>query len=118
VVANGQGEMKGKLFRMAHIGYYDYLDTIGGLAALEHVLGQVSGKPVEFGSAVRAAQECTHGKPNGRRCGLAGLPSSARKAARMDAVCTATSAAAGVGCGLVDRNPWPEFHSPGKSNRQ
>src|ERR1700722_17476111 len=23
VVANGQGEMKGKLFRIAHIGYYD-----------------------------------------------------------------------------------------------
>ncbi len=57
VVANGQGEMKGKLFRMAHIGYYDYLDTIGALAALEHVLARVSSKPVEFGSAVRAAQE-------------------------------------------------------------
>src|SRR5262249_8899918 len=28
VVANGQGEMKGRLFRIAHIGYYDYLDTI------------------------------------------------------------------------------------------
>lgn len=57
VVANGQGEMKGKLFRMAHIGYYDYLDTIGVLAALEHVLAHVTGQPVEFGSAVRAAQE-------------------------------------------------------------
>jgi len=57
VVANGQAEMKGKLFRMAHIGYYDYLDTIGALAALEHVLGHVTGKAVEFGSAVRAAQE-------------------------------------------------------------
>jgi aspartate aminotransferase-like enzyme len=56
VVANGQGEMKGKLFRMAHIGYYDYLDTIGALAALEQVLAQVTGKPVEFGSGVRAAQ--------------------------------------------------------------
>ena len=41
--------MKGKLFRIAHIGYYDYLDTIGVLAALEHVLAQVTGKPVEFG---------------------------------------------------------------------
>jgi len=56
VVANGQGEMKGKLFRMAHIGYYDYLDTIGALAALEHVLAQVTGKSVEFGTGVRAAQ--------------------------------------------------------------
>ncbi len=57
VVANGQGEMKGQLFRIAHIGYYDYLDTIGILGALEHVLARVTGKPVEYGSAVRAAQE-------------------------------------------------------------
>src|SRR3954463_12863265 len=29
VVANGQAEMKGQIFRIAHIGYYDYLDTVG-----------------------------------------------------------------------------------------
>lgn len=57
VVANGQGEMKGQLFRIAHLGYYDYLDTVGILAALEHVTAEVTGKKVEFGSAVRAAQE-------------------------------------------------------------
>jgi aspartate aminotransferase-like enzyme len=57
VVANGQGEMKGKLFRIAHLGYYDYLDTIGVLAALEHVLASVTGKPVKYGVAVGAAQE-------------------------------------------------------------
>lgn len=57
VVANGQAEMKGKLFRIAHLGYYDYLDTVGVLAALEHVTEEVTGKAVEFGSAVRAAQE-------------------------------------------------------------
>jgi aspartate aminotransferase-like enzyme len=57
VVANGQGEMKGQLFRIAHLGYYDYLDTIGILAALEHVLASVTGRPVEYGAAVRAAQE-------------------------------------------------------------
>ena len=57
VVANGQGEMKGQIFRIAHIGYYDYLDTIGILGAIEHVLARVSGKPVEYGAAVRAAQE-------------------------------------------------------------
>jgi aspartate aminotransferase-like enzyme len=57
VVANGQGDMKGKLFRIAHIGYFDYLDTIGILAALEHVLASVTGKPVEYGTAVRAAQQ-------------------------------------------------------------
>ncbi len=57
VVANGQGEMKGRLFRIAHIGYYDYLDTIGILGALEHVIARATGKSVEYGSAVRAAQE-------------------------------------------------------------
>lgn len=57
VVANGQGEMKGKLFRIAHIGYYDYLDTIGILGALEHVLGRVTEKSIEYGAAVRAAQQ-------------------------------------------------------------
>ncbi len=56
VVANGQGEMKGKLFRIAHIGYYDYLDTIGVIGALEHVLAG-AGAPVELGAGLRAAQE-------------------------------------------------------------
>jgi len=56
VVANGQAEMKGQLFRIAHIGYYDYLDTVGVLAALEHVIAETTGSKVEFGSAVRAAQ--------------------------------------------------------------
>jgi aspartate aminotransferase-like enzyme len=67
VVANGQGEMKGKLFRIAHIGYYDYLDTIGILAALEHVLASVTGKPVEYGAAVRAAQEVYARSAAGKR---------------------------------------------------
>src|SRR5215469_11693881 len=57
VVANGQAEMKGQLFRIAHIGYYDYLDTIGILGALEHVLARVTDKSVEYGAAVRAAQQ-------------------------------------------------------------
>jgi len=57
VVANGQGEMKGQLFRIAHLGYYDYLDTVGILAALEHVIASVTGRGVEYGAAVRAAQQ-------------------------------------------------------------
>jgi aspartate aminotransferase-like enzyme len=56
VVANGQSEMKGQLFRIAHIGYYDYLDTIGILGALEHVLANATGKPVAYGGALQAAQ--------------------------------------------------------------
>jgi aspartate aminotransferase-like enzyme len=57
VVANGQAEMKGQLFRIAHLGYYDYLDTVGVLAALEQVIAEVTGNALEFGSAVRAAQQ-------------------------------------------------------------
>jgi aspartate aminotransferase-like enzyme len=57
VVANGNAELKGQLFRIAHIGYYDYMDTVGVLAALEHVIAEVTGNAVEFGCAVRAAQE-------------------------------------------------------------
>jgi aspartate aminotransferase-like enzyme len=56
VVANGQSEMKGKLFRIAHLGYYDYLDTIGILAALEQVMAGLCGR-IEYGKAVGAAQE-------------------------------------------------------------
>jgi aspartate aminotransferase-like enzyme len=56
VIANGQGEMKGKLFRIAHLGYYDYLDTIAAIGALEQVLVGL-GRNVELGSGLRAAQE-------------------------------------------------------------
>jgi aspartate aminotransferase-like enzyme len=66
VVANGQAEMKGQLFRIAHIGYYDYLDTVGVLAALEHVIAEATPTKVEFGSAVRAAQG-VYAKARGER---------------------------------------------------
>src|SRR5215470_12561854 len=55
VIANGQGEMKGQLFRNAHLGYYDYLETIAVIGALEQVLVQI-GRPVELGAGLRAAQ--------------------------------------------------------------
>lgn len=56
VVANGQGEMKGKLFRIAHLGYYDYLDTIAIIAGLEQVLERLH-QSIVFGTGVRSAQE-------------------------------------------------------------
>jgi aspartate aminotransferase-like enzyme len=56
VIANGQGEMKGKLFRIAHLGFYDYLDTIAAIGALEHVLTGL-GQKVELGAGLRAAQQ-------------------------------------------------------------
>ena len=58
VVANGQGEMKGKIFRIAHIGFYDFIDTMGIIGALEHVIAKAtSPKHVELGAGLRAAQE-------------------------------------------------------------
>jgi aspartate aminotransferase-like enzyme len=56
IVANGQGSMKGKIFRLAHLGYYDAADLFAALAALEIVLLKV-GHKLELGSGVRAAQE-------------------------------------------------------------
>ncbi len=55
VIANGQGEMKGQLFRIAHLGFYDYLDTISMIGALEHVLA-ATGAGVELGAGLKAAQ--------------------------------------------------------------
>ncbi len=56
IVANGQGSMKGKILRVAHLGYYDALDLFAVLAALEIVLLKL-GYKVELGRGVRAAQE-------------------------------------------------------------
>lgn len=55
-VANGQGEMKGKLFRIAHLGYYDFIDTVAVIACLEIILKKI-GLPVALGTGVKAAQE-------------------------------------------------------------
>jgi aspartate aminotransferase-like enzyme len=54
-IAGGQGEMKGKLFRLAHLGWVDESDLVVGLAVLERVLLGL-GVPVELGAAVAAAQ--------------------------------------------------------------
>ena len=57
VTANGQGEMQGKIFRVAHLGFFDYLDTVAFLGAAEHIAKDVLGLPVVYGQAVAAAQQ-------------------------------------------------------------
>ena len=57
VTANGQGEMQGKIFRVAHLGFFDYLDTIAFLGAIEHIAKDNLGLAVEYGQAVAAAQK-------------------------------------------------------------
>jgi aspartate aminotransferase-like enzyme len=56
VTANGQGEMQGKIFRVAHLGYFDYLDTVALLGAMEHIAKDTLGLPVTYGQGVAAAQ--------------------------------------------------------------
>lgn len=56
VAANGQGAMKGKIFRVAHLGFFDYLDTVAFLGAAEHIAKDTLGLKVEFGQGVAAAQ--------------------------------------------------------------
>jgi aspartate aminotransferase-like enzyme len=57
VTANGQGEMQGKIFRIAHLGFFDYLDTVALLGAMEHIAKDTLKLPVTYGQAVAAAQK-------------------------------------------------------------
>ena len=56
IIANGQGSMKGQLFRIAHLGYFDFADLFGVFAELELILA-ANGVPVTFGTGVAAVQE-------------------------------------------------------------
>jgi aspartate aminotransferase-like enzyme len=55
-IAGGQGEMKGQVFRLGHMGYAAEFDVITALSALEQVLAGI-GQPVDFGAGVRGAQK-------------------------------------------------------------
>jgi aspartate aminotransferase-like enzyme len=55
-IAGGQGEMKGQVFRLGHMGYVGDFDVLTSLGALEQVLHAL-GYPVDFGAAVGAAQK-------------------------------------------------------------
>jgi aspartate aminotransferase-like enzyme len=55
IIANGQGEMKGQIFRIAHLGYFDVSDLFAVIAQLEIILA-ANGIPVNFGTGVAAVQ--------------------------------------------------------------
>ncbi|GHT42892.1 serine-pyruvate aminotransferase [Endomicrobiia bacterium] len=55
-IAGGQGNLKGKIIRFAHMGYIGKADLLVGLACLEMVLSEL-GVKIEKGKAVAAAQE-------------------------------------------------------------
>jgi aspartate aminotransferase-like enzyme len=61
-LAPGQGELKGKIFRIGHIGYYDVFDITTALAAVELALVEL-GAEIERGVAVSRALEAFEHTP-------------------------------------------------------
>jgi aspartate aminotransferase-like enzyme len=59
--AGGQDHLKGKIFRISHMGYIDSFDVITALAAVEMVIKGL-GYPIKLGSGVAKAQEIIMGK--------------------------------------------------------
>ena len=55
VLAGGQGKMAGKIFRIGHLGFYQPLDMLTVLAALE-VVCKRHGADIQLGAGVAAAQ--------------------------------------------------------------
>ena len=55
-VAEGQDRAKGKIIRIAHLGYYERLDMVMVISALEMLLKEM-GYKFELGTGVRAAEE-------------------------------------------------------------
>jgi aspartate aminotransferase-like enzyme len=53
-VEGGQGSLKGKIIRIGHLGYFDFLDTLGVIGALELVLLE-AGASLDLGAGTRAA---------------------------------------------------------------
>lgn len=56
IIAGGQSQLKGKIIRIAHIGYFQPLDIIQAVTALELVLKGM-GYPVQLGAGVKVAEE-------------------------------------------------------------
>lgn len=54
-IAGGQDDYAGKIFRVSHLGYYDELDMITMLSALEMTLAEC-GYEFEFGAGMKAAE--------------------------------------------------------------
>ncbi|MDD5408606.1 MAG: alanine--glyoxylate aminotransferase family protein [Candidatus Omnitrophica bacterium] len=55
-IAGGQAELKGKIFRFAHMGFIEEFDIIAGISCLEKVLKE-SGYVFKLGAGVSAAEE-------------------------------------------------------------
>ncbi len=56
IVAGGQAKLKGKIIRIAHMGYFQPTDVLQAIGALEMLLKEM-GYPVEMGKGVKVAEE-------------------------------------------------------------
>lgn len=59
-VAGGQGHLKGRIFRVAHLGYFDLLDVFSLLGAIELALADLRDQPATgkaISAALKVAQE-------------------------------------------------------------
>jgi aspartate aminotransferase-like enzyme len=56
IIAGGQERLKGKIFRIGHVGYYNFLDMVVAVSALEMTLAEL-GFSFELGSGVAAAEK-------------------------------------------------------------
>jgi len=56
-IAGGQDQLKGKIFRVAHMGYFDELDVLTVLSALEIILQQEGYRNFTPGASVAAASK-------------------------------------------------------------
>ncbi len=54
---SGQGKMKGKMFRIGHLGYVDMFDAVIALAAVEMALTSMGAKNIPLGAGVKAVEE-------------------------------------------------------------
>ncbi len=54
LISGGQGSMKGKILRVGHLGYFDFLETLGMIGCLEIALTE-AGASLETGSGCGAA---------------------------------------------------------------
>jgi len=55
-IAGGQGKLKGKIFRLGHLGYFGMFDTITAISAMEMALNEVGFK-FEVGSSITEAEK-------------------------------------------------------------
>jgi aspartate aminotransferase-like enzyme len=59
IIAGGQDELEGKIFRLSHFGYCDRFDVITGISTLELVLNDL-GHEIQFGKGVGVALQTFH----------------------------------------------------------